>query len=63
MLLNPTQLSEYEDYKILQQPSNAKLIGEFALYALNQGHDISDLSALYLRSPDVTPSSGKKVSG
>jgi hypothetical protein len=47
----------------LQQPSNAKLIGEFALYALNQGHDISDLSALYLRSPDVTPSSGKKVSG
>lgn len=63
MLLNPTQLSEYEDYEILQQPSNAKLIGEFALYALNQGHDISDLSALYLRSPDVTPSSGKKVSG
>lgn len=63
MLLNPAQLGEYQDFEIVQQPSNAQLVGEFALHALKQGYDISDLSALYLRSPDVTPSSGKKVSG
>ena len=63
MLINPSQLGEYQDFELVQQPSNAQLVGQFALHALKIGHDISDLSALYLRSPDVTPSSGKKVSG
>jgi tRNA threonylcarbamoyl adenosine modification protein YeaZ len=63
MLISPSQLNEFEGYEILQQSSTAKMIGDYALRALRQGSDISDLSALYLRSPDVTPSSGKKVSG
>lgn len=63
MLINPSQLDEFSGYQILQQSSNAQLVAVAALHALNNGHDISDLTPLYLRSPDVTPSSGKKVSG
>jgi len=63
MLINPAQLEEFEGYEVRQQSSNAQLIGTFTLNALPNGYDLSDVSALYLRSPDVTPSSGKRVSG
>ena len=63
MLINPAQLEEFEGYEVRQQSSNAQLIGTFTLHALQNGDDLSDVSALYLRSPDVTPSSGKRVSG
>ena len=71
----PTPLSEAEVFDpaelparfpgldVFQTPCSAKEIGTFAIAALSQGHDLSDLSALYLRSPDVSPSSGKRVTG
>ncbi|MFM1951018.1 MAG: tRNA ((37)-N6)-threonylcarbamoyltransferase complex dimerization subunit type 1 TsaB, partial [Actinomycetota bacterium] len=41
----------------------AELVGRYAIDALAKGVDLSDLGALYLRSPDVAPSAGKRVSG
>ena len=42
---------------------DAVMIGEFAIAALAEGRDLSDVSALYLRSADVSPSKGKRVTG
>lgn len=63
MLLTSADLADYADFEIIQGTCDAKLIGSLALAATKAGADLSDLSALYLRSPDVTPSPGKKVSG
>lgn len=63
MLLTSAELDAYSDFEILQAVCDAKLIGELAIAQISAGSDLSDLSALYLRSPDVTPSPGKKVSG
>ncbi len=63
MLLTAADLDSYSDFEILQTGCDARLIGEFAVSELSAGGDLRDLSALYLRSPDVTPSPGKKVSG
>ncbi len=63
MLITAADLDSYSDFEILQTSCDAKLIGEFAVSEIFAGGDLSDLSALYLRSPDVTPSPGKKVSG
>lgn len=63
MLLTSADLDSYSDFEILQTGCDAKLIGEFAVSEIGAGGDLTDLSALYLRSPDVTPSPGKKVSG
>lgn len=63
MLLTAADLDSYSDFEILQAGCDARLIGEFAVSELSAGGDLRDLSALYLRSPDVTPSPGKKVSG
>lgn len=63
MLLTAAELENYPDFELLQVSCDAKLIGDYAKAAIAQGTDLSDLSALYLRSPDVTPSAGKKVSG
>jgi tRNA threonylcarbamoyl adenosine modification protein YeaZ len=63
MLINPADLESFTDHEILEVSSDARKIAVFARQALTSGLDLSDLSALYLRSPDVTPSAGKKVSG
>ncbi len=63
MLITAADLDSYSDFEILQTSCDAKLIGEFAVSEIGAGGDLTDLSALYLRSPDVTPSPGKKVSG
>ncbi len=63
MLLTSADLDSYSDFEILQTSCDARLIGEFAVSEIGAGGDLTDLSALYLRSPDVTPSPGKKVSG
>ena len=63
MLLTSTDLEKYSNFELLQISCDAKLVGEYAKFAIANGLDLSDLSALYLRSPDVTPSAGKKVSG
>ncbi len=63
MLLTEGDLQRYVDFELVQIACDAKLIGAYAQEAIASGVDLSDLSALYLRSPDVTPSAGKKVSG
>lgn len=63
MLLTVNDLGSYPGFELIEQRCNAKLIGSYAQMALQSGIDLSELSALYLRSPDVTPSAGKKVSG
>lgn len=63
LLLTESDLQRYTDYELIQVACNAKLIGTYAEAAIRSGVDLSDLSALYLRSPDVSPSAGKKVSG
>lgn len=63
MLLTEGDLQRYVDFELVQVACDAKLIGAFAQEAIASGVDLTDLSALYLRSPDVTPSAGKKVSG
>ena len=42
---------------------NAELVGRYAIAALKKGADLSDVSALYLRSVDVNISKGKRVTG
>ena len=63
MLLTSNDLEKYAEFELLQISCDAKLVGEYAKFAIATGLDISDLSAIYLRSPDVSPSAGKKVSG
>lgn len=63
MLLTEADLGSYMDFELIQISCNAKLIGAYAQAAIASGADLSDIAALYLRSPDVTPSAGKKVSG
>lgn len=63
MLLTSGDIEKYSDFELLQISCDARLVGEYAKFAIASGVDLSDLSALYLRSPDVTPSAGKKVSG
>lgn len=62
-VINPDRLLEFKDYERLTKPADAEIVGQYAIWALDQGVDLNDLSAIYLRSPDVTPSPGKRVSG
>ena len=57
------ELESYSDFLTVSGECDAGLIGEYAVWALNQKMDLTDTSALYLRSPDVTPSPGKRVTG
>lgn len=43
--------------------ADAAMIARYAWQAQILARDLSDISALYLRSPDVMPSSGKRVTG
>ncbi len=62
-VMSAAELEELEGFEILPAASDAAKVGIYAEYALSIGLDLSDTSALYLRSPDVSPSAGKKVSG
>ena len=62
-VLSPQELEQFAEYQAFTARCDAGLLGLYAEYALSKGIDISDTSALYLRSPDVAPSPGKKVSG
>lgn len=62
-VLSPQELEQFAEYQAVTARCDAGLLGLYAEYALSKGIDLSDTSALYLRSPDVAPSPGKKVSG
>jgi tRNA threonylcarbamoyladenosine biosynthesis protein TsaB len=62
-VLQPSDLGRFEGYQEVQGTCDAGLVGSYAQFALAKGIDLSDLSALYLRSPDVAPSAGKRVTG
>lgn len=62
-VLRPQDLGRFEGYQEVQGVCDASLVGIYAKHALASGHDLSELSALYLRSPDVAPSAGKRVTG
>ncbi len=62
-VLSAVELAQKTDFELVSGVCDARLVGQYALHALANGDDLSDVSALYLRSPDVTPSPGKKVTG
>lgn len=59
----PDELAKFQDFEQHQASCDAGMIGRFAQDAIQKGIDLSDISALYLRSPDVSPSGGKRVTG
>lgn len=61
-VLGSQELEQFADYQSITARCDAGLLGVYAEHALSKGIDLSDTSALYLRSPDVSPSPGKKVS-
>ena len=62
-VMQPEKVAEMTDFVRVSDPADAEKVGAYASWALDQGMDLSDTTAIYLRSPDVTPSSGKRVSG
>jgi tRNA threonylcarbamoyl adenosine modification protein YeaZ len=62
-VLKPEELGQFEGFAPVAGKCNAELVGRYALWAKSSGVDLSDSSALYLRSPDVAPSAGKRVTG
>lgn len=62
-VLEPGELGRFEGYQEVAGVCDARLIGRYVEFALASGKDLSDLSALYLRSPDANPSAGKRVTG
>lgn len=62
-VMRPEELGGFAGFETHQAACDAAMVGSYALYALSQGVDLSDVSALYLRSPDVSPSAGKRVTG
>jgi tRNA threonylcarbamoyl adenosine modification protein YeaZ len=62
-VLKPEELDQFAGFVQVEGKCNAELVGRYALWAKASGIDLSDSSALYLRSPDVAPSAGKRVTG
>ena len=62
-VLKPEELGQFEEFSSVDGKCNAELVGKYAIWANASGLDLSDASALYLRSPDVAPSAGKRVTG
>lgn len=62
-VMQPADLENFADHEQVLASCDAGLVGLYTLHELGQGTDLSDVSALYLRSPDVRPSPPKKVSG
>lgn len=62
-VIAPSELVVPEGYQHVTLGCDAELVGRYAIAALASGVDLSDVSALYLRSADVSPSKGKRVTG
>ena len=62
-VIDPSTTAEFGDYEHVSEPADAEKVGRYALWALEKGIDLSETGAIYLRSPDVSPSPGKRVSG
>ncbi|MFM1783728.1 MAG: tRNA ((37)-N6)-threonylcarbamoyltransferase complex dimerization subunit type 1 TsaB [Actinomycetota bacterium] len=63
-VIEPAEISDrFPGLEVFQTPCSAKEVGRYAFAAMSEGIDLSDTSALYLRSPDVSPSAGKRVTG
>lgn len=62
-VIAPGELLVPAGFRHLTLSCNAELVGGYAIAALEEGADLSDISALYLRSVDVNISKGKRVSG
>jgi tRNA threonylcarbamoyl adenosine modification protein YeaZ len=62
-VLKPEELDQFAGFVQVEGKCNAELVGKYALWAKASGIDLSDSSALYLRSPVVAPSAGKRVTG
>ena len=63
IVLKPEALDQYPGIRQIHQACDAALVGAFVSHQIAQGVDLSDVSAIYLRSPDVAPSKPKKVTG
>lgn len=57
------QISKLSDFQQVDGSCDAGLVGKYAIWAGSSAIDLTDTSALYLRSPDVSPSKGKRVTG
>ena len=62
-VIAPQALAIPGGFQHITKGCDAVMLGEFATAALASGLDLSDVSALYLRSADVSPSKGKRVTG
>jgi tRNA threonylcarbamoyladenosine biosynthesis protein TsaB len=62
-VISPTEFFVPAGFSHVTLSCNAELVGRYAIVALTKGADLSDVSALYLRSVDVNVSKGKRVTG
>ena len=63
-VMKPLEVEDYyQGIARIEHLCDAKAVGIFAEKSIAQGIELTDVSALYLRSPDVSPSAGKRVSG
>lgn len=64
VVMKPLELAEqYQDLEKVNETCDARAVGLYAQKALDAGFALNDISPLYLRSPDVSPSIGKRVTG
>ena len=62
-VIDPSTTTEFVGYEHVSESADAENVGRYAVWALKNGVDLGETGAIYLRSPDVTPSPGKRVSG
>jgi len=62
-VIDPSTTAEFVGYEHVSESADAQKVGRYAVWALKNGVDLGETGAIYLRSPDVTPSPGKRVSG
>lgn len=62
-VITPEELENFSDYERVSESADALKVGRYATWAQENKVDLAESSAIYLRSPDVTPSPGKRVSG
>ena len=62
-VIRPDALMVPDGFNHLTLSCDAEMVGRYAVAALAKGEDLSDVTAIYLRSADVSVSKGKRVSG
>lgn len=62
-VVSPEALTGFASHQHISRSADARDVARYALAGIARGEDLSDTRAIYLRSPDVTPSKGKRVSG